>query len=373
MEEKFKTVSSFGFTYYDEKIWLYDLRFGAIESVDINSGSVSVEWLDTDETFLISNMYGGATVVDNKLIFAPRRSKHILEYDVKSKEIKRIPYDTSLCYEGNIINSFVDAVLFDDSIYFFPGGYSGIIRYKFVTGEQKIITDWNRDMNCVPHKPSVYFSNARMVSEKICMLPCVHNGKLLEFHLGTDEWKIHQVYNTNDFQNAFSDITYDGNVYWVSKKNTDSVICWTPEKGIIKEYDCHLDDYKGISFIIDSGESVIIVRRFGVPFVEVNKQTGEYKPINLDSQCNELYDYNLKLANAFCCSRIRNNVYCIYDELHCEWVLVDTNGKSIKRYSAEMNDSDYSTIKMHARKYFCKDVYIENPAHNLKDIIEILK
>ena len=225
MNEIHRQLVMYGAVYEDGDVIFYNYINGSIIRFDIGTGKSNILWKDPTDDFFRWDMYGGAEKHGNEIVFAPRCADNILVIHLDNNSVEFIPYETDSLIDGRKINQFVDVHLYGDYYYFFPGRNDEIIKMHKDTHELSYIGGWSQTLGELPVYGSVKFSNARRINEELCMLACFQKGKVLEFHMGSDNWKIHDICD-----DALSDIVFDGKDYWISQRDIGGVIKWNPDR-----------------------------------------------------------------------------------------------------------------------------------------------
>lgn|GEM_PF-4244860 len=372
-KEDIASLVSYGMKYIDGEIYFYNYTYGAIFKMDLE-GNTDVIWIDNEDSFFSWNMYGGIEYVNEKLIFAPRCADEILIYELKNKTIRKIPYYTKSIVDGMKINQFVSIHRYGDYCYLFPGRNDEILKLDTNTYDIDYIRGWADELGEMPNPQSVKFSNVRIVSEGVCMLPCFQKGKILEFDMKTDTWAVHNICDE-----PLSDIVFDGKIYWISLRDKAGYVKWDKTTGTIElktvgNIKEHI--YGGYKYIIDGIHFIYLIPIQGNSIVSINKDSEKQSIVytweNLDCSLNML-KVNSVRNNAYCCERVSPELNMIFDALTGKIIILDAVDCSIQTIELRLNKITENQINKRIMNEISKRIQYENENMSLVDYISYIR
>ena len=372
-KEDIASLVSYGMKYIDGEIYFYNYTYGAIFKMDLE-GNTDVIWIDNEDSFFSWNMYGGIEYVNEKLIFAPRCADEILIYELKNKTIRKIPYNTKSTVDGMKINQFVSIHRYGDYCYLFPGRNDEILKLDTNTYDIDYIRGWADELGEMPNPQSVKFSNVRIVSEGVCMLPCFQKGKILEFDMKTDTWAVHNICDE-----PLSDIVFDGKIYWISLRDKAGYVKWDKITGTIElktvgNIKEHI--YGGYKYIIDGIHFIYLIPIQGNSIVSINKDSEKQSIVytweNLDCSVNML-KVNSVRNNAYCCERVSPELNMIFDALTGKIIILDAVDCSIQTIELGLNKITENQINKRIMDEISKRIQYENDNMSLVDYISYIR
>lgn len=371
-KEDIASLVSYGMKYIDGEIYFYNYTYGAIFKMDLE-GNTDVIWIDNEDSFFSWNMYGGIEYVNEKLIFAPRCADEILIYELKNKTIRKIPYNTKSTVDGMKINQFVSIHRYGDYCYLFPGRNDEILKLDTNTYDIEYIRGWADELGEMLNPQSVKFSNVRIVSEGVCMLPCFQKGIILEFDMKTDTWAVHNICDE-----PLSDIVFDGKIYWISLRDKAGYVKWDKTTGTIElktvgNIKEHI--YGGYKYIIDGIHFIYLIPIQGNSIVSINKDSEKQSIVytweNLDCSVNMLKVNGVR-NNAYCCERVSPELNMIFDALKGKIIILDAVDCSLQTIELRLNKITENQINKRIMNEISKRIQYENENISLVDYISYI-
>lgn len=225
----------------------------------------------------------------------------------------------------------------------------------------------------MPIPGSVKFLNSRRIDEEVCMLPCYQKGKVLEFHMGSDEWRVHDICD-----DALSDIVFDGKGYWISKKIRAKLLVGRQIIGkIVKLLKLEIPIFlkKKDIYIIEGGEYLYLVPYSGCGIVKYDKKKGIYTKIPTwdDTVCDDsMAQLNSIATNAFSCVRFSDEFNYIYDALRGQLIVFNALDGSYRFVPMTLPDEEAIKIQKEYYKNTMSEIVYENKEMELRDYISYI-
>ncbi len=215
-------LTAYRCTYWEGKLYCIAGDFNLLFSIDTKDGTV--ELIDTvPQTNLLSPFSRGHIVIhNNKLIIPPDKSGKIWIYNLLSKRWSNIPVEKRNTLYGSGV--FFQAYIYDNNLFLIGGDYPAILCLNPENQTCDYIEEPYQDITDRHHDIDFSYFRLQGVSLKntLYLASCLDNY-VLKFDMQT---KKHQWIKVGDDSYVYSEITWDGNNFWLSPRINSDIVKW---------------------------------------------------------------------------------------------------------------------------------------------------
>ncbi len=312
-------------------IWASAYDFNGLLKICRDTGKMELVARFPNEALLQERLFDDVVYVDGKLVFVPMTAKSITIYNIEDNTFKLIPIEKNKI-GGKVFNDkykFCRAVEKDKNVYLIGCTYAGIIKINLLSYEVVYQTEWIEEIvERVGNTNGSYFRSICIKSNEEIWLACNGCNILVQILLENMQFRYYEV---GDKENCFSDIVYDGELFWISSKNGNGLLAWNPvTTKIVKQ----INDVKGVlsSGMFISNKKLFIVPWYGYDVWVINICTGTVeKKIKLQDKCIGVIKDNTE-ANS--------------------WIIFTDKGRMIKSECFEKGKFQYQSFA-----YYDNDLY----------------
>lgn len=230
-----------------ETIWFVPQQMNALCKMDINSGKVEVEVGLPGNEGGLSIPYVDVLKVEEKMYLLPHAADSILEYDLKTKFLKRTEIP------GAGVYNFDRMIRYQDYLFLKPKCYPAIVRYDLRDGTLKFYRECMKGFLQSNGEPM--FTWAVCQKDNVLLMASAQQNKVLAFNMDTGKHKIHTV---GKLGNSYFSMAFDGKDYWLVQCKNSAIVRWNYKTGKVQEYSA-----------FPSGFSVKQVGGGTLPFVSI--------------------------------------------------------------------------------------------------------
>lgn len=218
----------------DHYIWGAASEFNALMKIDVETNRMELVEHFPEEDIFSTRLFGDAVHMDGKLIFVPMSASNIAIYEIADRRFTLIPIDERIVNDSKFYKrkyKFCKAVVQDRNIYIISCSFPAIIRLNMDDYQLTYITEWVGVLNRhISDWSEVYFRSVCVSKEKEIWMPSCSCNMVVKFSLIDASF---QYYEVGGQEGHYSDIEYDGKLFWLSSKNGHELIAWDPETGSI--------------------------------------------------------------------------------------------------------------------------------------------
>ncbi|MBD5492122.1 MAG: hypothetical protein HDR16_08425 [Lachnospiraceae bacterium] len=204
-----------------------------------------------DEFFLEKQLYGSAFRFENQLIFVPLSAYSIGIFNLENESFESVPLPVPKA-EGGIECKFLNSVLYNNSIFAFPGYATYIIEYdinnkKIIVHDEwygEFINRWEKRSNLLFHFDMV------QINDMVYIPSAQYNG-WFQYCLSKNTYMFMEVLSINERINT---LCYDGKYLWSTTEK--KVIILNLDGTIVDQIDiCAVYGVKGSFYhsVFDNG------------------------------------------------------------------------------------------------------------------------
>jgi len=313
---------------------------------------------------------------DNSIYYPPYLANKIASYSTEKNEFMLIPFDKN-------DKDFVKAIAFNDSVFFTPSTYSGILQMDCKTNEFTTHSDWVVSVRkLMSDKQGDLLGTYPIVVDNYIWFAFASNNAVLMFNMDTYESTVYEV-GKPEYKNMH--ISFDGESFWLVPYDSNTpLIKWHPEKGIIKEFETLLADeaagQSGYIYIVHYKDYIWLFPSTEKPVIKINIHTDEITVADEFAPTNS--DGTIKPYEGFMCPKvIGDSIFVISVQSS---TLIEYNFATKERrekvlfFPSEMEEriktlvaeSFYSDIDLMKTEMEC--CYIESGIVHLKDYINYI-
>lgn len=215
-------LSAYRCTYWEEKLYCIAGDFNLLFSIDTKDGTV--ELIDTiPQTDLLSTFSRGHMIIhNNKLIIPPDKSGKIWIYNLQSKCWSSISIEKRNTLYGSGV--FFQAYIYDNNLFLIGGDYPAILCLNLENQTCEYIEEPYQDIIDRHHNIDFSYFRLQGVSLKNNLyLASSLDNYVLKFDMQT---KKHQWIKVGDDSYVYSEITWDGNSFWLSPRINCDIVKW---------------------------------------------------------------------------------------------------------------------------------------------------
>ena len=368
--EKFDHTVAYGFILHEKKAWFYNYTYGAIFELDLNSHTIELLWKDEDVSFWLKNQYGGGVWHNNKLYFAPREANRILVYDLLEKSVSYIDFDYTLVNNKQFHNKFVDAIEYNDCIYFFPGRFKAIVKLDTRSFQISFISDWIDMIGGQGDASKVYFSVVKHIGGGIFMLPCWQLNAYIQFDANKEQCEIQAI-----GEGEISDLLFVDNEIWIANKNEPYIDIYSKDL-ILKKHinvNCNAAMGKGgCRHIFEVNNRIFVIPFCGDAMIEICNH-GEYinKVFQFPTSFTEyMWEVSRVDKNTFALE-ISDDRAIIYECRKGEILHIDGNNDPCI-FNTWLNGKSSIEIESNAKRICIKELQIEGRGLQIDEFIHLV-
>ena len=211
--------------------------FNGLFKVDLRTGNCTYIGMFQREPEDGFTLHAKAAYVNGNIYFIPSAAGHISIFCIETGKIEDIPLEGA-------VRKFSDAVPYDDSLFLICSDRCAIFRMRLHTGEIKCCAEW------VPGD-GIFFSGNSVQSGSVLYIPNREGNTVLEFHMDSCMWKIHQI--GDDRCAGWGSICKGGDSCWLVPRIQGPVIRWNPGTGEEESYDQFPDGFQANRFLFSRG------------------------------------------------------------------------------------------------------------------------
>lgn len=215
-------LSVYRCTYQEGKLYCLAGDFNLLFSIDTKDGAV--ELIDSvPQTNLLSTFSRGRIMFhDSKLIIPPDKTGKIWIYDLLLKCWNNIPIKKRNTLYGSGV--FFQAYIYDNNLFLIGGDYPAILCLNLTNQTCDYIEEPYQDI--IDRHPDIDFSYFRLqgvaLKDNLYLASSLDNY-VLKFDMQT---KKHQWIKVGDDTYVYSEITWDGNDFWLSPRINCDIVKW---------------------------------------------------------------------------------------------------------------------------------------------------
>ena len=233
---------------FGNELFFSDSYINALCVADISTGSCVYIDRFPDEKEEVSLLHSGAFLYKDRIIFAPRRGKHIHSFNLNTKEVNSIELNTGLEEDDH----FVFSLLSGDELWLFPQHvYRRIVSYDLNTGKISIHGDFQS-------KGGIYESGD---------LTYAHEGEIVFASIGGTSILMEFDINTEYFKFIHTEIGKIINVYqwqgikWICTR--DSIYKQVNESENFEKYDTEEQIEEPVLFRTEGSKDIYAMSAIG--------------------------------------------------------------------------------------------------------------
>ena len=204
-----------------ECLWFTEYEYNALFRMEKKKWKAELMGVFPGEDFYRGRLYTSMAVCNGKIYFAPFAAREIAEYDLETKNFRKIPVKQpeKEAYRTWENEKFFRVVSLGMRVYFIPYHYPGILRYDTETEEMDCIDSWVEEIRKKSSGPWGYFVEYEVLDHKL-ILPCTCADAVIVFDTDTDETQIVQTADT-DYECKYCGICREGgDFYFLSADGT---------------------------------------------------------------------------------------------------------------------------------------------------------
>lgn len=209
-------------TYWEEKLYCMAREFNLLFSIDIQDGTVNPIDAIPQEHILSNFICGHITIHNNKLIISPFKTKKIWIYDLLSKHWDSITIKERDNLYG--LGGFFQTYIYNNSLFLIGCGYPAIICLDLENYSCYYIEEPYQDL--LSRHPDIDFFYFRtqgvLLNNNLYLASCLDNY-VLKFDFETKKYHWIKI-GSDDY--VYSEITWDGNNFWLSPRLNCDIVKW---------------------------------------------------------------------------------------------------------------------------------------------------
>ncbi|WP_207641309.1 YncE family protein [Lacrimispora aerotolerans] len=214
----------------DHCIWGAANDFNALVKIDKETNSMEMIERFPEEDALSVRLFGDVAYTNGKLIFAPMSANNIVIYEIENKKFRLVPIDEKIVTGSRSYDKehkFCRVIVRGEEAYIIGCSFPAILKMNINNYEVNYITDWvNVLNNLISDKNIVYFRSVYVLEGTEIWLPSYSCNMLVKFSLVEQEF---QYYSIGKRENHYSDVEFDGKLFWLSSVNGHELISWDPQ------------------------------------------------------------------------------------------------------------------------------------------------
>lgn len=270
----------FDFNINENEIWFANSAYNAICSGSWDTGLITGFDIIEDEPFYMERGFTCIQQVGDTLYFAPMNGRHILSFNMKTKQQKRIGLRKPQHSNFNKI------LAKDKDLFFIPATYHAIIKYNTETEEVTEITKPVAKLKHYARETGLVSMFASCMVENKLYIASPTSNYVVEYQ--TDTEKV-ETYKVGVEECGYWDLIFDGTDFWLNPYKGKKIIRWNKEKKEVKEYDQYPENFSQLEkdqdyFIqlADCGSFILAFPKSANMIIQLDKETGAMSEYLID-------------------------------------------------------------------------------------------
>lgn len=307
-------------------------------------------------------------------VFIPSLSKDILILNTEDWTKRYIKIQNVECNVGNGKTLFFTGKIQDDYLFLFGNSYAGIVKVDLLTGENKIINDWARQLKGKYNdKDDGCFHMQYIQLDNFVYIPFMNLNAVLRLNVITDDVEICRV---GDDRQRYIAIESDGENLWLIPRDVQvgEIVCWNLETGAVqqfKEYPLELVKVKHAFYRTEMIENNLLVfSHMGNCNIAVDTKTGKMR--KLKDVFDVLDENGCRYPFVW---KYKNHIVVLRN---AEIIFWDYFSDDIEKYSFVFGERCITRYEdRQIRQYFCDDEQMiirgESEKKGLSEYIKFIK
>lgn len=349
----FEKVSFRHIAINNNEAWFCNIYYNALFKMDLLTGKINLEQLLSNGKSGFKQ-YGAIAYWEGLLVIAPLNARNVLIYDICEKSIVEIPLNIKIDSENNF-NRFFDIVVYKGNAFLFPGKFHAIVKINLVSREVEYYTDWYNEIKTyIKDEKKIIFSICNeQVGEKF-FLPFWQGNMVMCFDM---ERKKHEILSFKDINESFSGIKIDEKNFWISLKDTDTILkCDRETRQIVKFENIFGDSEKrmGILSIIPCNNKFFVIPIMGEALMEFHKIDGNivlHKKL-ISEPVESMKKYIFERTNFLCVEKEREFLI-LYSNFEGKIYVVDLKHSIWNSFYAQVFEKE-EVEKIEKKLFFTK-------------------
>jgi len=333
----------------NEEAWFIVEGYNALCRMNLASGEIT-PILKFEDFPVTGGLYSKFVKIDNTILFSPGNAKEICEYDIKTKECKKTPFENPMEY-GN----FGHIIRYKNYVFLLPWRYPAILRYDLETGECRYYTECLKELLALRTPQHGELLRDFCVREQKLLLPSVQTNKILEFDMETGK---HKLYTVGKQVDGYAFIIENGDEYWLISRKTTAVVKWNYQTGkwkrfnkYPKEFSCGSDWNSGDTYMfcdaVKSNGSIWLFPCYANMILRLNLSTEKIEKADIELPYG-VYDrksnYYMQQPNFFNAFANGENTIVALSAYDRSLVIVDTVSGTCRLQPCRLSESDIKAL-----------------------------
>jgi len=333
----------------NEEAWFIAEGYNALCRMKLASGEITPV-VKFDDFPVVGGLYNRFLRIDDIILFSPGNTKDICEYNIKTKECKKIPFKNPMEY-GN----FGHVIRYKNYAFLLPWRYPAILRYNLETGECKYYTKCLQELLACRTPKHDELLRDFCVREQKLLLPSVQTNRILEFDMETGK---HQFYTVGKENEGYAFIIESGDEYWLIPRKTSAIVKWNYQTGEWESYDeypekcsCGSDWNSGDTYMfsgaVKANGSIWLFPCYANMILRLNLSTEKMEkadiklPYGVYDRKSNFYMQQVNFFNAFASGENTIVALSAYDR---SLVIVDTVSGTCRLQPCRLSESDVKAL-----------------------------
>ncbi len=273
--DRFKQVGFLDIAAHENVGWFCNAYNSTLLRMNMRTGEVELEAFLPSLSVTGKLQYGSIIYVDGDLVITPYNAQEIVIYNIASKHILKIALNQQE-KQKRIGTLFISAIVYDKSVYFFPGRYPAIVKLDLQTYEITYFSEWYDEVkNYIKNEKSVVCNARPICINDYCLFPCYQIDWLIKFSFHDGKYDICKL---SDECNHILCLQYDGDDLWIAYADKPLILRYSLRTGSKRIYDQLPIDAEiklGFTFIYPYKDKILAIPLIGDIFLVYDKITGE--------------------------------------------------------------------------------------------------
>ncbi len=215
--------------YYEESIYFWGNGSNCFGRIDLKDSFCEVLSYDKQYGIDKKRLYGAVEGVGEKLYFAPMSAENILVVNRNDFGQKKLSIDVSSYIHANPNEKFFASCCVKDKIFFVGSSCHCILQVNPILDTIDVFDEWKDDFSYSIQNHKDLFISVVKTPEDTLLAPASYENKVLEFVPDNCDWR---VYTVPECENGFSGICFDGENYWLSPMEGNTLIKWNKDSNV---------------------------------------------------------------------------------------------------------------------------------------------
>lgn len=342
-------------------LWFCGTEVSGLFRIDLETGITSVECFFPDDNKYAKKLYSGIVVHEDNVFAAPCNGYCIWRYNKKEKQFYGLKLQNLEENGEYIYNALKKAGKYKDSIYFFPGRYSSIVKVDLNNYKVDYLDDWKIKNIVEGDQNRVVFNNIHFNSvQGLCVLPSWRGSGGLLFDLEMNMFRqMDQLFSVDEIMDC---VSIGNDSYAFTKKNSNifSTLGEKSAKTKVGEVDERF-------YFVVAGEECLLVPQVGNRIIVVDSNTGENRSIYTAN-----IDENIKnsLFPAFVVEGEAVYIFSYYEQ---KLLIVNSNTWKVRELELRYDEETKMKLQIRKELWLSKNIYFENKEYSIANLIDELK